>query len=413
MPKIEHWQSAGGAAVYFIHAPELPMIDLQIAFAAGSSRDAEQWGLANFVASMMNEGAGGLDADAIAAGFDRIGANYSGSASRDMAMLSLRCLTNEPILKAASALFATLLTEVNFPEDALERVRQQIMVSLTAEEQSPASIASKAFFSTLYGDHPYAHTTSGEKQIVSDLTAKDLQKFYQQYYVQRNATVAVVGALSRPQVEALVESVMGKLPQGEAAPTLPAVAAVSESVQKVIDYPSSQTHLLMGQPGYAHGDVDRFALYLGNHILGGSGLTSRIIEEIREKRGLSYSAYSYFSPMQLQGPFMLGLQTKNAKRDEALSVLNATLKRFIEEGPTAEEVQRAKNNITGGFPLSIDSNSDLLGFLLTIGFYQLPLDYIDTFTQNIEAVTAEAIREAFRRRIHPQQMVTVMVGSGG
>jgi zinc protease len=160
------------------------------------------------------------------------------------------------------------------------------------------------------------------------------------------------------------------------------------------------------------GDPDYLPLYVGNHILGGSGLVSRISDEVREKRGLSYSAYSYFVPMRVAGPFTLGLQTRNENRAEALAVLRQTLARYVGEGPTDEELLAAKKNITGGFPLNIDSNSDILGYIAMIGFYGLPLDYLDTFNQRVEAVTAAQIRDAFARRVHPERMVTVTVGGG-
>ncbi|MBF0470931.1 MAG: insulinase family protein [Gammaproteobacteria bacterium] len=411
-PQIEQWQSEGGAAIYFVAAPELPMVDIEISFAAGSGYDGDLPGLANFTASMVEEGAGTLDADAIAEGFDRLGAGFSASADRDRISLSLRTLTQPQLLQQALQLYRLLLTEPTFPASAVERVREQILVSLTAAEQSPASIASRRFYAALYADHPYAHPVSGDKKRVAAITAKEMQQFYQRYFVQKNATVAVVGALSRSEVEEIVRELLSPLPPGEAASPLPEVIAPEQGARIEIAYPSSQTHILWGQPGYRRGDPDKFALYVGNHILGGSGLTSRISEEVREKRGLSYSAYSYFVPYRQPGPFTLGLQTKNAQREEALSVLQQTLTRFIEKGPEEKELVAAKRNITGSFPLNIDSNSDLLAYLSVIGFYQLPLDYLDTFPQRVEAVTVEDIRRVFRKRIDPRKMVTVLVGAG-
>jgi zinc protease len=166
----------------------------------------------------------------------------------------------------------------------------------------------------------------------------------------------------------------------------------------------------MGGPGMSRRDPDYFSLYVGNHILGGGGLVSRLNEEIREKRGLSYSVYSYFSPMRRKGPYVLGLQTRNDQVGQALEIARETVKRFIKEGPTAEELEAAKKNITGGFPLRIDSNAEIVEYIAMIGFYGLPLDYLDTFSANVEAVTREQIRDAFRRRVVPDRMVTVVVG---
>ena len=177
-----------------------------------------------------------------------------------------------------------------------------------------------------------------------------------------------------------------------------------------IEYPSAQTHILMGQPGMKRGDADYFALYVGNHMLGGSGLVARLAEEIREKRGLAYSTYSYFMPMRELGPYTIGVQTRNDSAQQSLDVLRATVAKFIKEGPTPEELEASKKNITGGFPLRISSNKKIIDYIAMIGFYQLPLDYLDTFNQKVQAVTIADIKKAFQKRIDVDKMVTVMVG---
>jgi zinc protease len=159
-------------------------------------------------------------------------------------------------------------------------------------------------------------------------------------------------------------------------------------------------------------DPEYYPLYVGNHILGGSGLVSRISEEVREKRGLSYSAYSYFIPMRYKGPYTLGLQTRNEQTQEAISVMRKTLQDFIDDGPTEKELKASKQNITGGFPLRISSNGKIADNLSSIGFYNLPLDYLDTFNDHVDAVTVEQIKAAFKNRVHPDKMVTVTVGPG-
>jgi zinc protease len=287
-----------------------------------------------------------------------------------------------------------------------------MLTGLQHELQDPGEIASRAFYSAIYGAHPYGIPSTGTEQSVRAITRQDVLEFYRRYYVGRNAVVAIVGAVSRGEAEAMAEAAVGRLSEGEAAPALPAVPSLDEAKILHLDHPSSQTHLLMGEPGMRRGDPDYLPLYVGNHILGGSGLVSRISDEVREKRGLSYSAYSYFVPMRVEGPFTLGLQTRNENSTEALQVLRQTLDRYVEEGPTDEELLAAKKNITGGFPLNVDSNSDILGYIAMIGFYGLPLDYLDTFNERVEAVTASQIHDAFARRIHPERMATVTVGGG-
>ena len=249
-----------------------------------------------------------------------------------------------------------------------------------------------------------------QKDSVTALTVDDVKTFYQTYYVAKNAVIAIVGSLDKSQAEQLANAIVDGLPPGQHAPDLPDVNPLDSGKDIAIDHPSTQTHILVGAPGMTRGDPDYFNLYVGNHILGGNGLVSRLSEEIREKHGLSYSTYSYFVPMRKQGPFILGLQTKNESAQKALQMLKDELRKFIDQGPTAEEVEAAKKNLTGGFPLRISSNSKIVGYIAMIGFYGLPLDYLDKFNANIEAVTPASIKAAFQRRIDPAKMVTVLVG---
>jgi zinc protease len=262
----------------------------------------------------------------------------------------------------------------------------------------------------VFGTHPYASDPSGTTESIVALTRDDLAAFHSRYYAAANATVAIVGALSRTEAEALANRITAGLPQGEAAPPLPEVGDPGAGVLTQIEFPSSQTHLYAGQPGMSRGDPDYFPLYVGNHILGGSGLVSILMHEVREKRGLSYSVYSYFAPMAERGPMILGLQTKNTQADEARGVLLDTLQRFVDLGPTDDELEAAVKNITGGFPLRIASNSKIVQYLAMIGFYDLPLDYLDQFTGRISAVTKEQIRDAYQRRVHPDRLAVVLVG---
>lgn len=409
-PQIQNWQTSNGARVYFVAAPELPMVDIRVVFDAGSARDGNQPGLALFTSAMLEEGAAGFDADTIARRFEELGAQFSAGAYRDMATVGLRSLSKEAILQPALRTYIQVLSKPDFPTRALARVRKQMLTGLQQEQQQPESIAEKRFYQALYGDHPYASPTDGTIESVKALGKKDLRQFYHRYYVARNAVIAIVGALDEAMAKQLAEEISGGLSAGEAAEELAQPAALAQAATHHVDYPSSQTHILMGQPGIARGDADYFALYVGNHILGGGGFGSRITEEVREKRGLSYSAYSYFAPMRAAGPFVLGLQTRNDSADKALAVLRETLEKFRSEGPTAKELDAAKRNITGGFPLKVDSNSDILGYIAMIGFYGLPLDYLDRFNANIEAVSVQQIRDAFQRRVDPARMVTVTVG---
>ena len=410
---IEHWTTANGARVYYVHAPELPMVDVRVVFDAGSARDGDRPGLALLTNTLLDQGAGELDADAIAEGLEGLGAQMGGGAERDMAWLSLRSLTDPALLTPALDLFGQVLTRPRFAPADVERERQRMLVGLQYQEQRPGDLAERAFFRTLYGDHPYGSPKDGTPDSVRALRAADLRAFYERFYVARNAVVALVGDLDRARAERLAEELTAGLAAGEPAPVLPAVKALEAPVTERIHLNASQSHVLLGVPGKSRTDPDYFTLFVGNHVLGGSGLVSRISEEVREKRGLSYSAYSYFMPMARRGPFQLGLQTRNEQVDEALQVLRDTLVQFRAAGPTEEELVAAKRNIIGGFPLRIDSNRKIVEYIAMIGFYGLPLDYLDRFNERVEAVTAEQIRDAFQRRVDPGRMVTVVAGGAG
>jgi zinc protease len=410
LPEIQSWTTEKGAKVLFVEAEELPMVDIRLVFDAGSARDGQHSGIASLTNALLGQGAAGLNADEIARGFEQRGAKLGSGSERDMAWLSLRSLTKSKLLQPSVELFAKVLAEADFPAADFKREQQRTLIGLEYQKQKPKTIGSKAFYHDLYGDHPYADDPSGTSDTVEALSAKDLRDFYRRYYVARNATVVIVGDVSRQQAEALAASLADALPAGQKASALPNVPQLDAGKRDFIEYPSTQSHVLMGAPGIRRGDPDYFQLYVGNHILGGGGLVSRISEEIREKRGLSYSAYSYFIPMRREGPYLLGLQTRNDQRDEALAVLRDTVQTFIDKGPTEDELESAKNNIIGGFPLQVASNGKIAEYLAMIGFYDLPLDYLTRFTQNIREVTVEQIQDAYRRRVHPDRMVTVTVG---
>ncbi|MFT7235666.1 MAG: zinc protease [Methylophagaceae bacterium] len=409
-PQIEHWTTTNGARVYYVSAPELPMLDLEVIFDAGSAQDKGLPGNALLTNAMLSEGADGQSADQIATAFDDIGAKLGNSSQRDMAVVSLRTLTADPALTKALNMMETVLTKPDFPQDAFERLQNQVLQGLQAEKQSPSALASRAFYSHVFGEHAYASMPIGTTEVVTELSIKTLKQFYKQHYVARNATVVLVGAISQAKAKAIAEQLMIGLPQGEMANPVESAKALGEAKRVDIAHPSQQTHIMMGQPGISRDDPDYFALYVGNHILGGSGLVSRLSNEIREKRGLSYSAYSYFRPMHQQGPYQFGLQTRNDQAQEALDVMQATLKSFINDGPTEAELTAAKHNITGGFALRVDSNSKIADYLGMIGFYGLPLDYLETFKGKVSNVTVEQIKDAYARRVHPDKMVTVLVG---
>jgi zinc protease len=262
----------------------------------------------------------------------------------------------------------------------------------------------------LYGNHPYAHPVSGGVNTVSAFKVEDLRKFYQHYFVAANAMIVIVGDLSRQQAEQTAEKLVADLPTGQKPESLPDVVMPVKGTQQHIEFPSTQTHVLVGMPGTFRKDPDYFNLYVGNHILGGGGLVSKLFDEVREKRGLAYSASSAFVPLLRPGPFLVSLQTRNDQTEQAVQVLNKTLSDFITKGPSAEELIAAKKNITGGFAMRFDTNKKLAGYVAMIGFYDLPLDYLDTFQKNIDQVSVSSITDALKRRVNPKLLQTITLG---
>ena len=408
---IQSWQTKNGARVLLVENDALPMVDIRVVFDAGSARDADLPGLALLTNSLLDEGADGLSATELAEVFESVGAQVSLESMRDMSSASLRSLSDSEYLDVALDAFSKVLSSPAFSEQAYERQMARFKVSVKSREQSPSDIAEEAFYEALYGDHPYASPVSGTLESLERITLDAVRAHYERYYVASNAVVAIVGDVTRTEAEVMTERLMGKLAEGQKAAPLPPVPALQASVTRYIDYPSTQSHIFIGQPGMSRGHEDYFDLYVANHPLGGSGFSSRLVNSIRVDRGLAYSVYSYFSPMREAGPFQMGMQTKNEQAKQAVELLNEELRRYIDEGPDAEELEASISNITGSFPLNLDSNSKMLGYIAMIGFYGLDIGYLDTFLDRIRAVTPASAKQAFASRIDADRLVTIVVGN--
>jgi len=307
--------------------------------------------------------------------------------------------------------FNKVLHAPDFPATVLEREKVRIVSGLQESATQPESISNKLFMQALYGEHPYSLDESGEIDTINAIKVQDLRRFYQTYYTAKSAVIALIGDMTPAQARAIADQMSSGLPQGAAIDRLEPVPALGAPVVKSVAHPASQAHILVGQPGIKRGDADYFPLYVGNYILGGGGFVSRLTEEVREKRGLVYSVYSYFMPMAESGPFQIGLQTKKEQANDALKLVNEVVQKFVQNGVTDKELKAAKSNLIGGFPMRIDSNSKILDYLSVIGFYQLPLTYLDEFNTQIAKVTALQIKDAFQRRVKPDHFVTVIVGA--
>ncbi|MDX8379759.1 MAG: pitrilysin family protein [Gallionella sp.] len=408
IPQIQHWQSASGAKVLFVENHDIPMLDVAVNVPAGSAYDRKS-GVASMTHNLLDLGAKGLSEDAIASGLADIGAQLGGSIDQDRASVTLRTLSSER--EPALAIMARVLQHPTFNADILTREKTRLIAALKEAQTRPEYRASRLFQKALYGTHPYAQPVAGEVASVETITTGNLQDFYRAHYNAKRAVVAIMGDVTRAKAERIALQLTSQLPVSTEQFIIPAVNMQIKASEQRIAHPASQSHLLIGVPGMSRTDPDYFPLYVGNYILGGGGFVSRLMNEVREKRGLAYSVYSYFMPLKLPGPFQIGLQTKKSQANEALALVRKTLKNFVAHGPTAKELHAAKQNIVGGFPLRINSNRKILAYLSVIGFYDLPYRYLNDFQGRVERVTLAQIRDAFKRHIHPDAMATVMVGA--
>jgi zinc protease len=409
-PKIEHWVAPSGARVFFVENQDLPMLDVQIDFDAGSVRDpGDKPGVASLASGLLDLGVQGMDETQIANRLADLGAILSSGADIDRASLHLRTLSADDNRLPALELMRSVLVSPQFPVDVFEREKARTIAALKEASIRPENIAARTFWTLMYPAHPYGRNITPES--VAAIGRDDLAEFHRQHYTAEGASVTVVGDVSREQAEILAQDLTADLPSGGAGELdVPRVLPLAAPVERRITHPAAQAHVLIGLPALKRGAPDFFALAVGNYTLGSGGFVSRLMKEVREKRGLAYSVSSHFMPLSQPGPFQISLQTKKAQADEALRVVREVLQRFITSGPTEVELRAAKQNLIGSFPLRLDSNGKILDNVALIGFYGLPLDYLDRYAENVEKVTAADIKAAFARHISPERMVTVVVG---
>ncbi|MFD0669248.1 M16 family metallopeptidase [Ramlibacter sp. MAHUQ-53] len=432
MLPIQHWTQPGGARIYLVESRVLPMVDIQLDFDAGTRRDpAGKPALANFTANLLEKGLAArdprrgaeqppspfdaaMDENRLGEAWADLGASFDAEAGGDRMSFFIRSLTDPDLLARAVALAARQIGEPSFPAAVWERDRARTVASLRESLTRPATVAGRAFMPAVFGSHPYGGETTEES--LATVSVDDMRAFHARHVQACQARITIVGAVSREQADRLAGALLARLPAPseagacQALPAVPEVAPLAAPVRRDIPFDSAQAHVFMGQPGYKRSDPDAFPMLVGNYILGGGGFVSRLSTEVREKRGLSYSVYSSFSPGLHAGAFFVGLQTRPDQAQQAVQVARDVVARFVADGPTAAELQAAKDNLVGGFALRIDSNRKLLDNVSAMAWYDLPLDYLQTWTRRVEAVTVADVRAAFQRKLQPDRMVTVIVG---
>ena len=418
--QIQHWTHSSGALIYLVEAKTIPMIDLQIDWAAGSVNDpAEKLGLASMTAGMIDKGAklnGNriLSEAQIADRLADLGANLSFSASAERSSMRLRSLSDAQKMNGAIELASTILKAPIFDTKIFKREQERTIAAIKESDIKPEVILSKEFDRQIYGRHPFANYIKANTILA--ITPNDLKNFFQSRYAARGSKVTIVGDISRAEVDLVIGRLMTALPQNQQSPQIVPVVSrfdSSKASNQIIKIPheAQQAHISMGMPAIARKDPDYFPMLVGNYILGGGGFVSRLVKEVREKRGLAYSVYSYVSPGRQIGPFVAGMQTQKSQADMAVDVMKKTIGDFIEHGPSDEELQAAKNNLINGFPLRIDSNRKILDNVASIAWNDLPLDTLDQWTAQLKTVTKEQVIAAFKKNLDVNQIVTVVVGA--
>lgn len=409
---IQHWQTHSGAKVLFVKQTELPMVDITVAFKAGSAYEEQHWGLAMLTANLMEQGANGKSATQIAEQFENYGALFSIDVDRDKAVFSLRTLTHKDTLQHVIEALSQILSQPDFKPSDIQREKNQQLTLIQYQNEKPGYLASASFYKTLYQNHPYGHPVLGTKNTVTKLTREQVVSFYKSNYHADNATISIVGNLSTNDARSLTEN-LSKLFKSNNLPAkpLPDTSLTKPlKTKQLIKFPSNQTTIMLGQLGITRQNPDFFPLIVGNYILGGGGLVSRLSVEVREKRGLTYGVSSSFKLLSSPAPFSINLATKNSQAEEALDITLKTIEQFIQLGPNDKELTAAKQYLIGSFPLQFSSNKNLASILVNMGIYNLPLDYLDTYLLKVEKVGKENIKSAFQKTIRPNQFVTVMVG---
>lgn len=414
---IERWMHSSGAPIYLVQSSGIPMVDVQIDFDAGDRRSPMgKTGLAGLMASATRNGVkaapghSALDENALGEAWADLGASLTADAGNDRLTFSLRSLSYPDVLAQAAALAARQMGEPTFPDKLWLRDRPKMLASIQEANTRPATIAARAFNAAVYGSHPYGREMT--EADLNNISTADMQALHERLVRACYARISIVGAVDRRQADALVSTLLARLPKGPCAslPPVEEVQPLKQAVEQRIAFDAAQAHVLVGQPGIKRSSPDFFALLVGNHILGGGGFSARLTGELREKRGLTYGVYSSFAPALHAGAFTVSLQTRPDQAQQALDLVRSELARFVAQGPTETELQAAKDNLIGGFALRIDTNRKLLDNVANIAWNDLPLDYLSTWADQVQRISAHDIRQAFARTLAPQTMVTVVLG---
>ena len=416
---IEKLESYNGARGYLVQTKTLPMVDIEVSIDAGDRYDpVGKSGLADMTAALMKYGVRGdkgiLSEAQIADEIADLGANIGFSVGGERAILRIRSLSRKDLRDRAVKLAGAMLSAPSYDTKIVDREKQRTIANLLEAETKPEYVLERSFTKSVYGNYPLANSPTTKS--VAAVSAADLVQFHKQFYRSERMIVSIVGDVDRAEANEIMQTLLKKIPQsGPVVASLPElqrspVEPLTQREQQ-IPFDSQQAHIAMGMTAVTRNNPDYFPLLVGNYVLGGGGFVSRLMSEVREKRGLAYSVFSYFAPGKDTGIFQAGLQTKGDQAALALDVMSSTIAKFIADGPTPAELLAAKSNLVNGYPLRIDNNRKLLDNVSSIAWNDLPLDTMEIWTKQVEAVTLDQVTAAFQKYLAMDRMRIVVLGA--
>ena len=407
---IAEFTTPDGRNVWYVQEKSLPILSVEISFPRGGVHEPDGLGgLANMVSALLDEGAGDLDSLAFQTRLEELAVSMSFRSSKDAFRVSLKTLSKNR--EEAFRLLGLALQKPRFDEKAVERIRNQIQTRLIGQLESADAVAAKAWFKKIYGDHPYGRPTLGTKESVASITPDDLRKFVEQNFRLEGVIIGAVGDVEPGEMGRLLDVALTGLKEEKVTPDVNRIMPTADGSTTVIRKPNPQSVVMFGMPGIMRDDPDYYAAYVMNYVLGGGGFTSRLYQEVREKRGLAYSVYSYLYPFEHSAIYLGGLGTANERVAESVQVVKDQIKKLADEGVSDDELAKAKVFLNGSFPLRLDSNAKIARMLVAIQISDLGLNYIDQRPGFINAVTSDDIRRVAKRLLRTEAMTWVIVGN--
>jgi zinc protease len=406
---VQQVKSPGGIEAWLVEEHSVPLIAMRFGFRGGSSQDPEgKGGLANFLSAMLDEGAGDLTSSQFQERQEELAMRMSYSDARDAFFGNFETLTENRA--EAVKLLRLALTKPRFDEDAVERIRKQLLANLIYAARSPEKVAAKSWFEKAFPGHPYGRPSTGTAETINAITAADLEAFRKRNFARGNLKVAVVGDIDAKTLGTVLDDIFGDLPEKADLVAVADTAPVKGGLEQVVEMAVPQSVAVFGMPSIKRKDPDFMTAFVLNHILGGGGFASQLMEEVREKRGLAYSVYSYLMPEDHAAVMLGSVATKNESIAESLSVIRDVLKRMATDGPTDTELKNAKMYLVGSYALRFDTSGKIASQLLGLQMEGFGPDYIENRNAMIEAVRLDDIKRVANKLLDPSHLIVTVVG---